>query len=561
MWCCVGASRALAAVPHVLDAGTTVATLRIAEHIEKVSWADLSGERMVNSQFLSVPTTLTLRREYVERLAQSAAYRTLLYHDGLKQGLDRQTTIAQALDAEMNTFLVQQLQNRVAQKVENPTEKEIETFYHAAPQQFEEPEAYTIQYIFAYYDNPQDTEAIKQARARAELALKRVKAGEKFETVAHELSFSPSGNLGEPVTYKPGSLNPALEKLVATLTDGELSDLMSVDSGFVIVRRLNHKKATQRSLEEARAAIQGKLKQTAAMQQWEDYYQQKLKKYQPQLNGQLLKESAISPDAAIFRFANQTVTYGQVQRQIEAIRGLPADKFNVQLTSLFKNRLLAYAARQEGLDQTPEFAEQRRRVLRDLFYEHTQKQIIDGITPQIKLDATEIADFYQANKAYFVSERETKLQLLRILTPDAPASDSLLVRKGAAFKTAQKLRQRLVAGESIEALMKEVNGKWDGNWDFAPYGPRGHTIDLAVEKLNVGDISQPVEDKKGFFIIRVASEHPAKPLAFEAVRGKIEAGLRFQKARQRADELQAQRLKQAHFTPLPQVLEQAANAF
>jgi parvulin-like peptidyl-prolyl isomerase len=351
-----------------------------------------------------------------------------------------------------------------------------------------------------------------------------------------------------------------LEQVVQQLKDGELSDIIAVESGFIVVRRLKHNPATTLTLDEVRQQITAQLQQAAANQAWETYYQARLQEYKPSLNMALLENADTSDSAPVFRYADQVITYGEVKPDLNRFRALPAEKFNEQLNLLFKNRMLAYTARQQGIDQTPEYAQARSTLLTEIIYQRVQADLTTALSSQETADEGESRAFYEANKESFAIEAETKIKVLRIPIPMQPESDSELMRKAAAFKTAQALRQRLSEGQDMDALMRETNGDWDGDMDFAPFGPRGRLIDTAVEELKVGETSQPVEFKGGFYIVRVVDEHPPRPRSFEEVKPKADEYLKITQARKKMAAMREEQLEAAGFMLDPAGFELVLNA-
>ena len=549
-----------AAEPKVVDGNTTVATYTFNGARQAVQYQHILGEQMNNVRMAAAPTSDSLKREYLESLARMAAYRGIVCEQGVAKGLDQDATITQMLQPQLDDFLIRQLQYEVVRELPPPTDQAIETVYKADTTPFQQKESYSIQYTFAYFDDPKDTAAVAKARGQAEQAHARLKAGEEFTKVARELSFSPSGNQGEPVTYAPGTLNPQIEKLVEQLKDGELSGVLAVDSGFTVVRRLGHKPATTKPLDEVRNLIRGRLAKQEGAQAWESFYQEKLKAYQPTMNAVLVKDPGTSDSAEVFRFADQVITYGEIRAQMARLAALPEDKFAAQMNELFKNKMLLHAAREQGLDRSDEYQMHRTMLLRDQIFNREQSALMAELSAQETADAGDAQKYYDENKQSFLTERQTSLQVLRVLMLAEPAGESELMRKGTAFKTAQALRQRLTKGEPIEALMKEVNGEWDGNLELAPYGPRGRIIDMAVEKLKAGEISQPVEFKQGFYVIRVVEDVPPKPVTFEEVKPQIEHHLRNVKAQQRMETLREGALQQANFAQEPAAFDAALAA-
>lgn len=86
---------------------------------------------------------------------------------------------------------------------------------------------------------PLPTRTKEEAKARAEEALKEIKAGSKFEEVAAKYSDEPGakttgGNLGN---FKRGVYDPVLEKMVEKTKVGEVSEIFETQYGYEIITR------------------------------------------------------------------------------------------------------------------------------------------------------------------------------------------------------------------------------------------------------------------------------------------------------------------------------------
>lgn len=75
-----------------------------------------------------------------------------------------------------------------------------------------------------------------RARARAEAALARIRAGEPFEQVAAEVDEGPYGAQGGHMgTYKEGELVGALDRAAFALESGQTSDPVETPQGIFIL--------------------------------------------------------------------------------------------------------------------------------------------------------------------------------------------------------------------------------------------------------------------------------------------------------------------------------------
>ncbi|MEN9787876.1 MAG: Chaperone SurA precursor [Pseudomonadota bacterium] len=86
---------------------------------------------------------------------------------------------------------------------------------------------------------PEISRTRDEARARAEEALRQVRAGEPFDRVARTTSDDPSASWGGDLgSFEPGVMATAFESAVAALPIGGLGGPVETPYGFHVVERL-----------------------------------------------------------------------------------------------------------------------------------------------------------------------------------------------------------------------------------------------------------------------------------------------------------------------------------
>jgi peptidyl-prolyl cis-trans isomerase D len=165
----------------------------------------------------------------------------------------------------------------------------------------------------------------------------------------------------------------------------------------------------------------------------------------------------------------------------------------------------------------------------------------DALSQQVQVDPAEVKKYYEANRNQF-GNPETR-QVSHILIP---------VDDGASAETKQKARAQ------AEALSKELQKnpggfaeaakKYSKDTGSAARGgdlgriSRGTMKDVpefeeAAFKLKAGEVSEPVETRHGYHVIRVVDIQPARIKSFEEVRAQAEGELKKQLAAKRYSEL------------------------
>jgi parvulin-like peptidyl-prolyl isomerase len=135
-------------------------------------------------------------------------------------------------------------------------DSEVISYYKQHPEEFTEPEEYTLKAI--YLDG--ETRAPEEVEALKKEILAKVNQGRDFGELAAEYSDGPAKeNEGDLGSFKRGELEPTLEKAVQSLTPGELSSWLHVRNGWYLLKLVSKKDSRLKSFEEVRSTIEEKL--------------------------------------------------------------------------------------------------------------------------------------------------------------------------------------------------------------------------------------------------------------------------------------------------------------
>jgi len=146
-------------------------------------------------------------------------------------------------------------------------EQDIKRYYQGHQSRFSLPEEYRLSQILIV---PKSHESLSEARARAEAVFAMLKQGGDFADIvlrhSDGLESTRGGNLG---FVRQGELLPPIERAVASLQSGQISEAIESAQGFHIIR-LDEKKPSQfRPFTEVKTEIQSLVFQ----QKTEDMYQ------------------------------------------------------------------------------------------------------------------------------------------------------------------------------------------------------------------------------------------------------------------------------------------------
>jgi peptidyl-prolyl cis-trans isomerase SurA len=116
------------------------------------------------------------------------------------------------------------------------------------------------------------------ARAKADAALRRIRAGESFAKVARDLSDGPTAKEGGDLGYfRRGTLIPALEQAAFSLQPGQISGLVHTTGehgGYHIVTVEDRRPLAQKPLAEMQEEIRNRLANESVMKEREHYLAQ-----------------------------------------------------------------------------------------------------------------------------------------------------------------------------------------------------------------------------------------------------------------------------------------------
>ncbi len=153
---------------------------------------------------------------------------------------------------------IDMLVKQIVSGVKPPMESEIENYYNANPDEFQQPEAVHVSHILIKPESKED-KAVVISRL---LEIKeQVKQGADFAELAAVYSQCPSGKRsGGDLGIQPrGTMVAAFEDVAFDMEIGEISEPVETEFGFHIIYKKDHFPARTLSLEEARDEIARRL--------------------------------------------------------------------------------------------------------------------------------------------------------------------------------------------------------------------------------------------------------------------------------------------------------------
>jgi peptidyl-prolyl cis-trans isomerase D len=139
------------------------------------------------------------------------------------------------------------------------TDDELRIFYEAHSEEYRLPEQVTAQHIL-FKTEGKTPEQVEEIRKKATEVLTRAKNGEDFAKLAKQFSEDTSaaqgGNLG---TFGRGNMVPQFEQAAFGLGVGAISDLVTTQFGFHIIKVNGKQEGRLRTFDEIKEAIRPRL--------------------------------------------------------------------------------------------------------------------------------------------------------------------------------------------------------------------------------------------------------------------------------------------------------------
>jgi peptidyl-prolyl cis-trans isomerase D len=154
--------------------------------------------------------------------------------------------------------------DQARQKVTVPV-NDIQRYYNDNIQQYQTPEQVRASHILLNTGGKDEAEVRKQAEA----ILAQVKAGADFAELAKKFSEDAASkvNGGDLDFFSRGRMVPEFEQVAFTLAPGQVSDLVKSQYGFHIIKVVDKRPGSTRTLDEVRAQIQEQLAMQIADEQ------------------------------------------------------------------------------------------------------------------------------------------------------------------------------------------------------------------------------------------------------------------------------------------------------
>jgi peptidyl-prolyl cis-trans isomerase C len=168
----------------------------------------------------------------------------------------RNTTLDQLkADARVDMAINKMIETELA-TAPQVTETDAKDFYDKNPDKFTQGESVRASHILVMANADADEATKKAARAKIDGLLKRVKAGEDFAKLAKENSDDGSKDQGGDLGFFPRKkMVPEFDTVAFSLKPGEVSDVVTTQFGYHIIKLAERKEASVVPLEQVKPQL------------------------------------------------------------------------------------------------------------------------------------------------------------------------------------------------------------------------------------------------------------------------------------------------------------------
>lgn len=220
----------------------------------------------------------------------------------------------------------------------------------------------------------------------------------------------------------------------------------------------------------------------------------------------------------------ENITVGDFRKKID-LAIVPAARNDADirgqlLESMIVSKLIYTMAVEEGFDKKPEMLkkleETKEAMIAQMFVE--EKALAD-----VKISDEEVKKYYDEHEEEFSTPAQVRVSHI-LIQFDGDAAEE---QKKEAKKKAQKALSRVKSSEDFSAVAKEVSdcpsSEKGGDLNFFARGRMVPEFEDVAFSLNVGDLSEIVETRFGYHIIKVTDKKEQEKIDFEEYKDRIKS--------------------------------------
>jgi len=160
------------------------------------------------------------------------------------------------------------------------------------------------------------------------------------------------------------------------------------------------------------------------------------------------------------------------------------------------------------------------------------QKLIDQKFGDLSISDKEAKNYYDEHPEAFTRPEQVKAR--HILIKVGPDADD--EQKSEATQTLEEVKKKLAGGEKFSELAKEYSegpsSDKGGDLGYFSHGQMAKPFEKTAFSLNKGEVSDIVETRFGYHLIKVTDKRPESLLPYEDVKGRLQSHLKDQKLKQ-----------------------------
>jgi peptidyl-prolyl cis-trans isomerase D len=342
---------------------------------------------------------------------------------------------------------------------------DIERAYNNSIEQYSTPEQVRASHIL-FKTEGKDDAAVK---AKAEEVLKEAKAGADFAALAKKYSEDEQSakNGGDLDYFGKGRMVPEFDQVVFIMEPGQISDLVKTQYGYHVIKLVDKKPATTRSLADVRQQINDQLAYERAQAQAADLAESLAKQISKPADLDKVAKAQGLPvqESGFFARDEQILGLGPspeaASRAFEMRQGDVAGPLRASRGFVFETLIATQDAYVPNVDEVKD-------RVRDEVVKQKARDLSRQKAVEIAAKLKSAPDFEKAAKAAGLEAKTTELIARDSPIPDLGASPAV---EDAAFKLPQEAVSDPITTDNGTAVIKVIEKKevtpdeWKSNKD------------------------------------------------------------------------------------------------